>query len=210
MAGLPGAIAGGLGFILPGLAMTLAIAAVLLGDAPPDWIVGVGAGAGAAVIAVIVQAAIVLGRSTLGGRRDFRGAAYALAAAATVILAGPYVVLVLLGAGCSSSPGAGAPGPRRTPGRSCSRTRHGAAGVAWMAFKVGALSYGGGFVVIPLMQGDAVDRYGWMTDAEFVNAIAFGQLTPARSRTRWRSSAGLRPGRAARWSPLRSRSRRRS
>ena len=29
--------------------------------------------------------------------------------------------------------------------------------LAWVAFKVGALSYGGGFVIIPLMQHDAVD-----------------------------------------------------
>jgi chromate transporter len=50
--------------------------------------------------------------------------------------------------------------------------------LAWTAFKVGALSYGGGFVIIPLMQADAVDAYGWMTDAEFANAVAYGQLTP--------------------------------
>ena len=35
--------------------------------------------------------------------------------------------------------------------------------LCWTALKVGALSYGGGFVIIPLMQADAVDRYGWMT-----------------------------------------------
>ena len=50
--------------------------------------------------------------------------------------------------------------------------------LAWTALKVGALSYGGGFVIIPLMQDDAVDTYGWMTDAEFANAVAYGQLTP--------------------------------
>ena len=50
--------------------------------------------------------------------------------------------------------------------------------LAWTALKVGALSYGGGFVIIPLMQQDAVDTYGWMTDAEFANAVAYGQLTP--------------------------------
>jgi chromate transporter len=50
--------------------------------------------------------------------------------------------------------------------------------LAWTALKVGALSYGGGFVIIPLMQGDAVDAYGWMTDAEFLNAVALGQVTP--------------------------------
>jgi chromate transporter len=50
--------------------------------------------------------------------------------------------------------------------------------LAWVAFKVGALSYGGGFVIIPLMQADAVDRYRWMTDGEFLNAVALGQVTP--------------------------------
>ena len=50
--------------------------------------------------------------------------------------------------------------------------------LAWTALKVGALSYGGGFVIIPLMQADAVETYGWMTDAQFANAVAYGQLTP--------------------------------
>ena len=50
--------------------------------------------------------------------------------------------------------------------------------LAWTALKVGALSYGGGFVIIPLMQEDAVETYGWMTGAEFANAVAYGQLTP--------------------------------
>jgi chromate transporter len=43
---------------------------------------------------------------------------------------------------------------------------------------VGALSYGGGFVIIPLMQADAVDHYHWMTGAQFLNAVALGQITP--------------------------------
>ena len=54
----------------------------------------------------------------------------------------------------------------------------GLAALSWTAFKVGALSYGGGFVIIPLMQADAVDAYGWMSQSEFLNAVAFGQLTP--------------------------------
>ena len=47
-----------------------------------------------------------------------------------------------------------------------------------MALKVGALSYGGGFVIIPLMQGDAVQRYHWMTGQQFLDAVALGQVTP--------------------------------
>ena len=50
--------------------------------------------------------------------------------------------------------------------------------VAWEAFKVGGLSFGGGFVIIPLMQADAVSRYHWMTGAQFLNAVALGQVTP--------------------------------
>ena len=50
--------------------------------------------------------------------------------------------------------------------------------VAWVAFKVGGLSFGGGFVIIPLMQADAVGHYHWMTGAQFLNAVALGQVTP--------------------------------
>ncbi len=50
--------------------------------------------------------------------------------------------------------------------------------LAWVAFKVGALSYGGGFVIVPLMQNDAVDHYHWLTQTGFLTAVALGQITP--------------------------------
>ena len=50
--------------------------------------------------------------------------------------------------------------------------------LTWVALKVGALSFGGGFVIIPLMQADAVHHYHWMTNAQFLNAVALGQITP--------------------------------
>ncbi len=51
-------------------------------------------------------------------------------------------------------------------------------GVACVALKVGLLSYGGGFLIIPLMQHDAVQDYHWMTNAQFLDAVALGQVTP--------------------------------
>ncbi|HEY0933928.1 MAG TPA: chromate transporter, partial [Trebonia sp.] len=42
---------------------------------------------------------------------------------------------------------------------------------------VGALSFGGGFVIIPLMQADAVGHH-WMTSDQFLNGVALGQITP--------------------------------
>jgi chromate transporter len=54
----------------------------------------------------------------------------------------------------------------------------GVAALAWVAIKVGLLSYGGGFVIVPLMQGDAVHTYHWMSQSQFLNAVALGQVTP--------------------------------
>jgi chromate transporter len=176
--GLRGALIGGFGFIVPGLLMVLAIAALALGDAPPAWIVGVGAGAGAAVIAVVAQAGFNLARSSLATRRDIRAPLYAVAGFVAVVLAGAYVVLVLLAAGLIELAWRrrAQAGVLAWPLLLASTAT--LSGLAWTAFKVGALSYGGGFVIIPLMQEDAVERHGWMTDAEFLNAVAFGQLTP--------------------------------
>jgi chromate transporter len=187
VAGRRGALAGGLAFILPGLAMVLAIATVALADRPAAWVRGVGAGAAAAVVAVIVQAGIGLARASLAGRRGgalARGAAYAAAGAVATVTAGAFVVLALLAAGALEL------GWRRRSARGAAvfawpvALALGAAGaaalpaLAWTAFKVGALSYGGGFVIVPLMQGDAVDAHHWMTQPQFANAVAYGQLTP--------------------------------
>ncbi len=59
-----------------------------------------------------------------------------------------------------------------------SATTGGLFALVWVAIKVGALSYGGGFVIIPLMQHDAVQHYHWMTDSQFLDAVALGQITP--------------------------------
>ncbi len=186
--GLAGALTGGLAFILPGLAMILAISALALGERPPLWIRAVGAGAGAAVVAVVVQAGLVLGRSALTGRRGgalARAAAYLLAGAAATVALGAWVVLVLLTCGLLElawrrRPAGGALAAHAAPALVLAAATGASQlpALAWTALKVGALSYGGGFVIIPLMQSDAVGAYGWMTRAEFVDAVAFGQLTP--------------------------------
>ena len=71
---------------------------------------------------------------------------------------------------CPRGPGADRPGQDLGLG--------GLGALVWVALKVGALSYGGGFVIIPLMQHDVVSTYHWMTGAQFLNAVALGQVTP--------------------------------
>lgn len=43
---------------------------------------------------------------------------------------------------------------------------------------VNALTIGGGFVMIPLLQKEFVEKHHWLTNQEFLDAIAVGQVTP--------------------------------
>jgi chromate transporter len=184
-----GALAGGVAFIVPGLIVILVLAALFLGSSPPRWVLGVGAGAGAAVPAVAIHAGAGLtGASWVRRRNSARWLAYLVAGAAASAILGPWLVLVLLGCGLAELVLEWRPRPRRgtqLPGLAVApMLAAGALGsgvllsVAWVAVKVGALSYGGGFVIIPLMQSDAVSHYHWMTGAQFLNAVALGQITP--------------------------------
>jgi chromate transporter len=188
VAGPAGAITGGLGFIVPAVVLVLALSLLFLSSSPPLWVRGAGAGAGAAVAAVAVQA----GRGLLGPslarvkhhrQQRARWGLYLVAGAAAAATLGPYLVLVLLGCGLAELLVRARPRP--TPGRAPSLLMLPAAikaggigALAWTAFKIGALAFGGGFVIIPLMQSDAVHTYHWMTNQEFLNAVALGQITP--------------------------------
>ncbi|MBT9315331.1 chromate efflux transporter [Leptothoe spongobia] len=44
--------------------------------------------------------------------------------------------------------------------------------------KVGTLIFGGGLVIIPLLEFEVVERLGWLTTTDFINGVAIGQLSP--------------------------------
>ncbi len=48
----------------------------------------------------------------------------------------------------------------------------------WILFVVNALTIGGGFVMLPMLQQEFVLKHHWLTNREFLDAIAFGQVTP--------------------------------
>jgi len=187
LAGPMGAVVGGLAFIVPGLIVILGLAAVFLAASPPTWVLAAGAGAGAAIAAVAFHAGIgLIPASWRRARAHGRWLAYALAGGVAAATVGPWLVVVLLGCGALEL------GIRQfgTSGRlgmhtsplvlvaAVATTSGGVLALAWVAFKVGALAYGGGFVIIPLMQHDAVQHYHWMTNSQFLDAVALGQVTP--------------------------------
>ncbi|HEX8752607.1 MAG TPA: chromate efflux transporter [Solirubrobacterales bacterium] len=186
LGGWRGAVVGGLGFVLPGMVAIVALAALFLASSPPVWVRGAGAGAGAAVAAVAVHAGA--GLVPASWARAFarrRWVAYALLGGLAGALLGAFLVLVLLACGLAEVllrrrwDGQRALSLQGWPLLAASGGAAGGfAALAWTALKVGALSYGGGFVIVPLMQGDAVHRYHWMTEAQFLNAVALGQVTP--------------------------------
>jgi chromate transporter len=186
--GRRGALVGGVAFIVPGLVLILALSALFLAGSPPRWALGAGAGAGAAVAAVAVDA----GWSLVGPSREktplrLRWLLYLLAGGAGAATVGPWLVLMLLGSGIvelalernrrGRALGAAA-GWKPLVAAGAAGVSGGLPALGWVAFKVGALSYGGGFVIVPLMQADAVDHYHWLTATGFLNAVALGGITP--------------------------------
>lgn len=183
--GPAGALLGGLFFILPGLVLILALSALFLAGSPPRWLRGTGMGAGAAVAAVAVRAglgvAVAIWRRTRANQRLFV-IAYAMAGATAAAIAGPWLVLILLACGAIELVRRGgahiAAALQARPLLAVVGDPAGTGALVWTALKVGALAFGGGFVIIPLLQSDAVSSYHWMTHGQFLNAVALGQVTP--------------------------------
>ena len=182
-----GAVVGGLCFIAPGLVIILGLASLFLASNPPAWVLGAAGGLGAVVPAVAVNAAVGLVPGSwkrTGGRRarQIRWALYMVVGAVAAAAAGAFVVVALLACGLIEvglRPRTGtSPKALAALSLSAAPAVGGLGALAWVAFKVGALSYGGGFVIIPLMQHDATAVYHWMSPAQFLNAVSLGQVTP--------------------------------
>jgi chromate transporter len=183
-----GGILGGVCFIVPGLIIIIGLSALFLEHDPPLWILGAAAGAGAAVPAVALHAASRLVRASrerIGRERSapYRWFFYAVLGAVSAALIGSYLVVVLLACGLievfvrshqSSAPSALGVAPTAVHTLAVG----GLGALTLEALKIGALSFGGGFVIIPLMQHDVVNVFHWMTGAQFLNAVALGQVTP--------------------------------
>ncbi len=121
---------------------------------------------GANEVAVLGLAAVAaaLARGLQGG--GSRGARAALVAAA------PPGAVVALTAPCVASAGVAAVAPAAGAGAA-------SAGALLLVFaKIGSVLFGSGYVLVAFLQSELVDRRGWLTAPQLLDAIAIGQLTP--------------------------------
>ena len=190
--GWPGLLIAGLGFILPAALITGVLAALYQAYGTVPEVEALLWGIKPAVLVIIFNAVLKLGRKALKTWRETVLGVAALVA----VLAGLNELLVLfvgavLGAfwllWSRRPPREG--GMLLLPGLALSvRTGDGmvAAEVAGPTLqslglfflKVGAVLYGSGYVLIAFIEGDLVERWGWLTSDQLLDAIAIGQMTP--------------------------------
>ena len=175
--GLPRALLGGLAFILPGFCVMLLFTLLYerWGSLGPVF-----TGIAPAVVAVILFSAWRLGRSAVT-RLDLAllcavgfilMATLHLDTALTLILCGATAAaLRKLAAGTSTARAWTVPALMTAAPEVYAR-------LAWLWIKMGALDYGGGYVIIPVVCGEAVGHFGWMSDRVFLDGVALGQMTP--------------------------------
>ena len=183
-AGWLGLVLGGACFILPAAALTLALAwaYVRFGSLPQGRALLYGIKP--VVLAIVVQALWNLGRAAFRTRAL---AALGLAAFLSSRL-GLHPLVVLLGAGglalgavwARDRGGAGAAGlaPLPLAWGAAGTSAAGLAGLFLAFLKLGAVLFGSGYVLLAFLQADLVDGRHWLTQAQLLDAVAAGQVTP--------------------------------
>jgi len=192
-AGWRGLLVAGSCFILPAalIVSALAWAYVRFGQLPAAEALLYGVKP--VVMAVVAQALFGLGRSALKSRPLALVGAAALAA--TVLGVSELVVLLAAGLAMAALRAAGSPRPETPPGGTMRGVGAavalgtGAAAVAgvtpvslWGLFavfaKVGSVLFGSGYVLLAFLRADLVQRLGWLTERQLLDAVAAGQVTP--------------------------------
>jgi chromate transporter len=189
-----GATLVGLAFVLPSFLMTLALGALYVGYGGLGWMQAAFYGVGAAVIGIIVRSAWKLLRLTMGVDRLLWAVAAFMAAVTAwtgtevgslFILCGVVVLLVqapprrlLAWTGSTRGlPALGWPLLLLT-GLAAPITVGGLGRILWFFTKAGAFVFGSGLAIVPFLYGGVVQEHGWLTDQQFLDAVAVAMLTP--------------------------------
>jgi chromate transporter len=186
--GLPGLVAAGACFILPAFLIVLALSVAYVAYGALPATAALFYGIQPVIVAIVVQATYRLGRTAW---RRARMCALGVVALLVALVAPFDPVWVIVGgglAGLALAPGAW----RRGAAALLALPLPGAPAVLWTLasvdpslwrlalffLKVGATLLGSGYLLVSYLQNDLVNRFGWLTPRQLVDAIAVGQMTP--------------------------------
>ena len=182
-AGVAGATAVGIAFVLPSFLMVLALSAAYVRFGGLAWMQGMFYGIGAAVIGIITRSAFKLTKLTLGKDKLLWGI-FAVLAISTAWTSQEIIWLFLLAGVVALLVKSF---PIRLPARSTVAFFFtvGAAGAGGSLLglffyfaKAGMFVFGSGLAVVPFLYGGVVQGHHWLTDRQFVDAVAVAMITP--------------------------------
>jgi chromate transporter len=189
-AGWRGLIIGGASFIVPATLIVMAFGWLYVnyGSLPQmEWLLY---GVKPVMVAIIAQAVWELGKRAVKGPLTLSVGLLALAlyalgvAEIPLLIAGGVLVMLIQnrshlrwrgGASAAVSLGMGG---FLTPIVPATATAFTYSQLFWSFFKIGAVLYGSGYVLIAFMQGEFVQNLGWLTNQQLLDAIVVGQITP--------------------------------
>ena len=185
-----GATVTGLAFVSPSLIMVLALAALYVRYGGLPWMQAAFYGIGAAVIAIIARGALQLAERTVG--RDRLLAAVMLANAAVVVSTEHELLWVFVLSGVTvplmrrfnSRPTAPGAVTSLLPWGWWITGLHGAADRTMLIrlfgyfAKAALVVFGSGLAVVPFLHGGVVGSFGWLTERQFLDAVAVSMITP--------------------------------
>lgn len=186
--GVLGATLIGVGFVLPSFLMVLALAALYVRFGGLAWMRGAFYGIGAAIIAILVRSVYKLGKLTLSNDRLL----WALFSASALVTAWTEseVVWLFLGSGTLALAIKAPPKFGRTArtlsvlplwmitGLSGAALPATLGTIAWYFAEAGAFVFGSGLAIVPFLHSGVVTRFHWLTDQQFLDAVAVAMITP--------------------------------
>lgn len=189
-AGSLGATLTGAAFVLPSFLMVMVLAGLYVHYERLPWIQGVFYGIGAAVIAIIARSAYKLVRSTL--KKDWLLWSLFTALAVTTAWKESEIVWLFLLCGFVSmfikAPPRLGLSQRTAPAfAGLEKLFTGALGPATAAtlgtlflffLKAGAFVFGSGLAIVPFLYGGVVGQFHWLTERQFLDAVAVAMITP--------------------------------
>lgn len=188
-AGVPGATLVGLAFVLPSFLMVLALSIVYVRFGGLPWMQGMFYGIGAAVIAIIARSAVKLVRLTLGTDRllwILFGVSALLTGWTEKEIVWIFLLSGLLSLLVKAPPRF--PSLRRAPASILAPALlTGLAGpvatgvlwtILWYFAEAGAFVFGSGLAIVPFLYGGVVREFHWLSDRQFLDAVAVAMITP--------------------------------